>query len=73
MFIANVADDAPAAMTVAPMTPPAPPAPGGPPVPPPPAHNGQAYWIKVSARADGSFTVTNTRNNFSKTYAPRTK
>ena len=29
---------------------------------------GPAYWIKVSARADGSFTVTNTRNNFSKTY-----
>ena len=73
MFIANVADDAPAAMAVAPMTPPAPQAPGGPPVPPPPAHNGQAYWIKVSAHADGSFTVTNTRNNFSKTYAPRTR
>jgi len=32
-------------------------------------HNtGPANWIKVSARADGSFTVTNTRNNFSKTY-----
>jgi hypothetical protein len=29
---------------------------------------GPAYWIKVSARADGSFMVTNTRNNFSKTY-----
>ena len=29
-------------------------------------HNsGPAYWIKVSARANGSFTVTNTRNNFS--------
>jgi competence protein ComEC len=32
-------------------------------------HNtGPAYWIKVSARGDGSFTVTNARNNFSKTY-----
>jgi beta-lactamase superfamily II metal-dependent hydrolase len=31
-------------------------------------HTGAAFWIKVSARADGSFTVTNTRNNFSKTY-----
>jgi competence protein ComEC len=31
-------------------------------------HTGPAFWIKVSARADGSFTVTNTRNNFSKTY-----
>jgi hypothetical protein len=27
-----------------------------------------AYWIKVSARADGSFTVTNSRNGFSKSY-----
>ncbi len=31
-------------------------------------HNGPAFYIKVSAHADGSFTVTNTRNNFSKTY-----
>ncbi|MEO7191275.1 MAG: MBL fold metallo-hydrolase [Vicinamibacterales bacterium] len=30
-----------------------------------------SYWIKVSARADGSFTVTNSRNGFSKTYAAR--
>ncbi len=30
-----------------------------------------AYLIKVSARADGSFTVTNTRNGFRKTYAAR--
>jgi len=27
--------------------------------------------IKVSAQPDGTFTVTNTRNNFSKTYKPR--
>ena len=27
-----------------------------------------AHWIKVSARADGSFTVTNSRNGFSKSY-----
>ena len=31
-------------------------------------HTGPAFWIKVSAHADGSFTVTNTRNDFSKTY-----
>jgi beta-lactamase superfamily II metal-dependent hydrolase len=31
-------------------------------------HIGPAFWIKVSGHADGSFTVTNTRNNFSKTY-----
>jgi beta-lactamase superfamily II metal-dependent hydrolase len=34
-------------------------------------HNGPAFWIKVSAMPDGSFTVLNTRNNFSKTYAAR--
>ena len=28
-----------------------------------------AYWIKVSAQRDGSFTVTNSRNGFTKTYA----
>ena len=27
-----------------------------------------AYWIKVTASADGTFTVANSRNNFSKTY-----
>ena len=31
-------------------------------------HIGPASWIKVSALADGTFTVTNSRNNFSKTY-----
>ena len=67
MFIANVADDKPTTMQVEPMAAPQP----GPGAPPPPAHNGQAYWIKVSVRSDGSFTVTNARNNFSKTYAPR--
>ena len=30
-------------------------------------HTGPAHWIKVSASADGSFTVTNSRNNFSRT------
>ena len=32
-------------------------------------HTGPAFYIKASASADGTFTVTNTRNNFSKTYA----
>jgi competence protein ComEC len=31
-------------------------------------HTGPANLIKVSAQADGSFTVTNTRNQFTKTY-----
>ena len=35
------------------------------------AAHSPAYLIKVSARQDGSFTVINTRNGFSKTYAPR--
>ena len=34
-------------------------------------HHGIAYWLKVSAQTDGSFTVTNSRNGFSKTYNPR--
>ena len=33
-----------------------------------PGHTGPAFYIKASAHADGSFTVTNTRNGFSKTY-----
>jgi hypothetical protein len=37
--------------------------------PPPPPHNGPAHWIKVTARDDGSFTVVNSRNGFSKSYA----
>ena len=28
-----------------------------------------AYWLKITASADGSFTITNPRNGFSKTYA----
>jgi competence protein ComEC len=65
MFIANGVDDAPASMPIAPVAAPQP----GPNAPPAPAHNGKAYWIKVSVLPDGSFTVTNTRNGFSKTYA----
>jgi competence protein ComEC len=64
MFIANTIDDQQPAMPIAPMPPPPP----GPGAPPPPVHNGKAYWIKLSAQRDGSFTVTNTRNGFSKNY-----
>jgi beta-lactamase superfamily II metal-dependent hydrolase len=66
MFIANGIDDVSAVMPVKPMAAPAPGAPG---IQPAPVHNGKAYWIKVSAMTDGSFTVTNQRNGFSKTYA----
>ena len=41
------------------------------PTPPTAAHDGPANWIKVTAQTDGSFTVTNGRNNFSKTYSAR--
>jgi competence protein ComEC len=70
LFIANLVDDPPADMPIAPMTPPARGA-GGPPPAPAPVHNGPAFWLKVSARDDGSFTVTNARNGFSKSYAAR--
>jgi beta-lactamase superfamily II metal-dependent hydrolase len=65
MFIANGLDEQLPAMPVAPITAPAP----GSGAPPAPVHNGTAYWIKVSARNDGSFTVTNARNQFAKSYS----
>jgi beta-lactamase superfamily II metal-dependent hydrolase len=64
MFIANTVDEQPPAMPIAAMPAPA----AG--APPPPAHNGKALWIKLSAERDGSYTVTNGRNGFSKTYKP---
>jgi len=63
IFIANMLDDPFAAMPMAPID--APPLGSN---APPPAHNGAAYWIKVSAQTDGTFTVTNARNGFAKTY-----
>ncbi|HET7607863.1 MAG TPA: MBL fold metallo-hydrolase [Gammaproteobacteria bacterium] len=64
-FIANVADEEPASRPTEPAAAPAP----GTNAAPPPAHNGPAFWIKVAAHDDGSFTVTNPRNGFSKHYA----
>jgi beta-lactamase superfamily II metal-dependent hydrolase len=64
MFIANPVDDQPAALPIAAMAAP----PAGPGAAPPPVHNGTAYWIKVSAEQDGSFTITNARNGFTKSY-----
>ena len=65
MFIANTYDEPLTAMPIVGVAAPAP----GPAAAPPPTHNGTAYWIKISAQEDGSFTVTNARNGFSKTYA----
>jgi len=78
-FIANVEDPAMVAalLTANPMMPnPTPtPAAGASAAPPPTAsgarpagHTGPANEIKVSVRDDGTFTVTNTRNGFSRSY-----
>ena len=36
-----------------------------------PVHMGTAHWIKLSAHSDGRFTVTNSRNGFSRSYDPK--
>ena len=36
-----------------------------------PVHSGTSHWIKVSARADGSFTIVNSRTGFAKEYPQR--
>ena len=64
-FIANLLDQPQTAIPVAPM----PPAARGAQAPPVPPHDGRAYWLKISAQTDGSFTVTNSRNGFTRTYA----
>ena len=66
IFIANLFDQQPESMPVAPFVPP----PQGQQAPAAPEHNGRAYYLKISAGQDGAFTVTNTRNGFSKTYRP---
>ena len=65
IFVANGIDEQQAAMPLAPTPAPAP----GSGATPPPVHNGPSHWIKVTALEDGSFTVINSRNGFSKTYA----
>ncbi len=36
----------------------------------PPVHMGPAHWTKLSARSDGSFTVSNSRNGHTESYEP---
>jgi beta-lactamase superfamily II metal-dependent hydrolase len=62
VFIANVDEPATVAGVLTQTAP-------GAGAPRPAPHSGPANLIKVSARQDGTFTVTNTRNGFSKTYA----
>jgi beta-lactamase superfamily II metal-dependent hydrolase len=66
MFVANVDDNATVAGVLT--TPAAPGGRGGPGAGA--AAHTPAYVIKIAVRPDGSFTVTNTRNGFSKTYPP---
>jgi hypothetical protein len=66
MFIANVDDNATVANVLVPPAQQAPRGGGG-----AAAAHTPAYLIKVSAQQDGTFTVTNTRNGFSKAYKPR--
>ena len=61
LFIANLVDEQGPSMPIAPAQP-------GEGAPPAPVHDGEAHWIKLSAQRDGTFTVTNSRNGFSKTY-----
>ncbi|HEV8318394.1 MAG TPA: MBL fold metallo-hydrolase [Vicinamibacterales bacterium] len=61
MYIANLDETT---VPVAPMVPVQP----GTPAANAPQHNGPAHWIKVSVRADGNFTITNSRNGLVKTY-----
>lgn len=65
IFIANTLDDPITAMPIDPAPQSRPGTPGL------PTHDGKAYYIKVSAQADGTFTVTNQRNMLSKTYISR--
>jgi competence protein ComEC len=69
LFIANLVDEQLDSMPVSPMAAPQP----GTPASPPPGHNGPAYWFKVSAQPDGSFSVTNARNGFAKRYPARAR
>ena len=62
MFIANTVDQELDLMPVAPLSGPREAWPDA------PVHNGPAHWIKVSANRDGSFSVTNPRNDFTKMY-----
>ena len=64
LFIANAVDEAQTTMPISPRQGPV----RGPGVEPAPVHNGDAYWFKVSARANGDFTVSNSRNGYSKSY-----
>jgi beta-lactamase superfamily II metal-dependent hydrolase len=65
-FIANQIDQQSDAMPIGTWTPPL----AGQQAAAAPTHNGKSNYFKIVAQQDGTFTITNTRNNFSKTYRP---
>jgi hypothetical protein len=71
-FIANSADEPQAAIPVEPMPDPRD-TPQATPATPAPVHNGASHYLKISADQSGTFTVTNSRNGFSKTYPKSTE
>ncbi len=68
-FIANIESPAISSALIA--NPPPPPPEGVRPPDVSDPNHAPAYWIKVAAQFDGTFTVTNSRNGFSKTYSKR--
>ena len=62
MFIANLFDEQPESVPIGPVMGPRDQWPAA------PVHNGEAHWFKVTAQSDGTFSVTNPRNEFTKTY-----
>jgi beta-lactamase superfamily II metal-dependent hydrolase len=74
VFIANVDDAATIANVLTAPPRGAGPAPGAaPPSAAPAVAHTPAYWIRISVQPDGTFTVTNPRNGFTKTYTKRTQ
>jgi competence protein ComEC len=66
-FIANIEPPSNAGSLIA--NPPAPPQEGVRPAEISDLNHSPAYWIKVAAQPDGTFSVTNSRNGFTKMYA----
>ena len=61
IFVANVEEGGNVSLAPQPAPPRGTPAPA-------PAHTGPAFWLKISAQMDGTFSITNSRNGFTKTY-----
>jgi competence protein ComEC len=69
LFIANLEDEVRTTVAFSPIPTPA----REEALPPSAVHDGPAHWLRIVAQRDGSFSVTNGRNGFSKTYKARTR